>query len=136
MSSHCDRQASVRKARAALRAETRRIVAEIRTLIEPFLRPSGYFRDNNPFGCKERLRIAVFPEHRGTRFRKVGTANVEETMGFTEDGVIVDQYCAIVTTDWSALSLAVTRRSSSTPSNSSPSGLTYGAAAAIHRTAR
>lgn len=51
------------------------------------------------------LRIAIFPEHRGTRFRKVGTANVEQTMGFTEDGVIIDQYCAIVTTDWSALSL-------------------------------
>lgn len=98
-------QSHVRKARAALRAETRRVVAEIRTLIEPVLWPSGYVRDNNPFGDKAMLRIAVFPEHRGTRFRKVGTANVAETMGFTEDGVIVDQLCAIVTTDWKALEL-------------------------------
>ncbi len=81
------------------------MIAEIRTLIEPLLRPSGYVRDNGPDGSKAMLRIAIFPEHRGTRFRKVGTANVEQTMGFTEDGVIIDQYCAIVTTDWSALSL-------------------------------
>jgi len=88
-----------------LAAVRRSTIREIKKLIRPYLRKSGFRTPIDPkkgiFGGTRSLLLWTPANDKTWKIR--GSYVLEEIEGITEGGPITDSYCAIVVTDWNSL---------------------------------
>lgn len=90
--------------------QRRYLTKRIRKMLEPHLWESGFRKALDPnkgiLGGTRALRIWIPKDANGEVINKSWRINgyvVEEIEGITEDGAIVDSFCAIVTCDWGGM---------------------------------